>query len=285
MRIDAHQHYWKIVRGDYFWMGPHVASICRDYLPDDLAPLLAQHGFDGTVVVQAASTVAETEFLLGLAERNPSILGVVGWLELDGDTFEAALATLSGRPKLVGVRPMLQDLEDDAWIVRPRVLRALRVLAERELALDFLVQTRHLPHVCRVLEAIPNLRSVIDHCAKPDLRGKDLAEWRARLADVASHPGVFCKISGLVTEADPVKWRASDLAPAIEHALSAFGEERVVFGSDWPVCTLAGSYERVVAALLEVLGGRLTATLEAKLFGGNAERLYSLPRVEVNAVT
>jgi L-fuconolactonase len=278
MRIDAHQHYWKIVRGDYFWMGPHVASICRDYLPDDLGPLLVPHGFDGSVVVQAASTVAETEFLLGLGERNPSILGVVGWLDLERETFEASLAALSRNPKLVGLRPMLQDLEDDAWILRPRVLEALRRIADRGLALDFLVLTRHLPHVCRVLELVPHLRSVIDHAAKPDLRGKELGEWRKGLAEVASCPNLFCKLSGLVTEADPVKWRVSDLAPAIEHALAVFGEDRVVFGSDWPVCTLAASYERVVAALREVLGGRLTPSFDAKLFGDNAQRLYRLPQ-------
>lgn len=277
MRIDAHQHYWKIVRGDYFWMGPHVAPICRDYLPDDLAPILKQQGFDATVVVQAASTVAETEYLLDLADRNPNIAGVVGWVDLDSDTFEATLSALCRRPKLVGVRPMLQDLEDDAFIARPRVIQGLRTLAERGLALDLLVLSRHLPHVCRMLDAVPNLRSVLDHCAKPDLRGKDLSEWRQRLGEVAAHPGVFCKLSGLVTEADPVKWRPRDLAPAIDHALDVFGEDRVVFGSDWPVCTLAGSYERVLAALREVLGERLTPALDTKLFGANAARLYRLP--------
>jgi L-fuconolactonase len=128
-----------------------------------------------------------------------------------------------------------------------------------------------------MLDAVPNLRSVLDHCAKPDLRGKDLSEWRQRLGEVAAHPGVFCKLSGLVTEADPVKWRPRDLAPAIDHALDVFGEDRVVFGSDWPVCTLAGSYERVLAALREVLGERLTPALDTKLFGANAARLYRLP--------
>ena len=277
MRIDAHQHFWKIVRGDYFWMGPHVGSIWRDFLPDDLAPILEQQGIDATVVVQAAPTVDETEFLLGLAERDARIAGVVGWLDLEHDGLEQMLARLGSRPKFVGVRPMLQDIAEDDWIVRPRVLDSLRMLAERGLALDFLVLPRHLPYVSRVLEAVPQLRSVVDHCAKPPLRGENLGPWREQLAEVAAHPAVFCKISGLVTEADPVKWRPSDLAPAIEHVLSVFGENRVVFGSDWPVCTLSASYERVVSAFLEVLGGRLTPALDAKLFGDNARRLYRLP--------
>lgn len=276
MRIDAHQHFWKIVRGDYFWMGPHVASIWRDFLPDDLAPILQQQGIDATIVVQAAPTVAESEFLLGLAERHASIVGVVGWLDLEEEGFEQTLTRLRSRPKFVGVRPMLQDIAEDDWIVRPRVLDSLRVLAEHGLALDFLVLPRHLPYVRRALQTVPKLRSVVDHCAKPPLRSKNLDAWREQLAHVAEHAGVFCKISGLVSEADPVNWRASDLAPAIEHVLSVFGEDRVVFGSDWPVCTLSASYERVVSALLEVLGGRLTPALDAKLFGENARRLYRL---------
>jgi L-fuconolactonase len=277
MRIDAHQHFWKIVRGDYFWMGPHVGAIWRDFLPDDLAPILQQQGIDATIVVQAAPTVAESEFLLGLAERHASIVGVVGWLDLEHDGFEQTLTRLRSRPKFVGVRPMLQDIAEDDWIVRPRVLDSLQVLAERGVTLDFLVLPRHLPYVRRALEAVPQLRAVVDHCAKPPLRSGKLDAWREQLAQVAEHPGAFCKISGLVSEADPLNWRPSDLAPAIEHALSVFGEDRVVFGSDWPVCTLAASYERVVSALLEVLGGRLTPALDAKLFGENARRLYRLP--------
>lgn len=276
MRIDAHQHFWKIVRGDYFWMGPHVANICRDYLPDDLAPELKAQRIDATVVVQAAATVAESKFLLDLAARTPSIAGVVGWLDLEGSAFEATLVELMGRGKLVGLRPMLQDLEDDAWIVRPLVLERLQRLAAAGLALDFLVKPRHLPYVSQALEAVPTLRSVIDHCAKPELRGGDLEPWRRALADVASNRSVCCKLSGLVTEADPVRWRPSDLAPAIEHALEVFGEDRVVFGSDWPVCTLSASYERVVSALTQVLGARLTPVFEQKLFGDNARRLYRI---------
>lgn len=276
MRIDAHQHYWKIARGDYFWMGPAVAPLCRDFLPSELAPHLNRHRIDATVVVQAAPTIAETEFLLELAEQNPSIAGVVGWLDLESPAFEATLARLSAHEKLLGVRPMLQDLDDDSWITRPRVIEALRALSKVGLSLDFLVYERHLPHVCRALELVPELRSVVDHAAKPDLRGGDLGSWKHRLAAVAAHPSVFCKLSGLVTEADPKRCSAVDLAPAIEAVFELFGENRVIFGSDWPVCTLAATYDEVIGRLEEVLGSRLSASAYAKLFGENAKRLYRI---------
>lgn len=276
MRIDAHQHYWKIVRGDYFWMGPHVASICRDFLPADLEPALARHRIERTVVVQAAPTHAETEFLLGLAETHDSIAGVVGWVDLESPSCEATLRALARRPKFVGIRPMLQDLADDAWIARPRVLEALQLVAELGLAFDFLVFARHLPHVCRALTAVPSLRAVIDHCAKPDLRGGDLQGWRAALSQVADCPNVCCKLSGLVTETDGVRFRPEALAPAVEHALQAFGEERLVFGSDWPVCTLVTSYDGVVRSLEAVLGARLSEAFSERLFGANAASLYRI---------
>jgi L-fuconolactonase len=276
MRIDAHQHYWKIVRGDYFWMGPHVASISRDFLPDDLKPHLARHRIDATVVVQAAPTVAETEYLLGLAAGDATIAGVVGWVDLESPSVERTLRDLAARPKLVGIRPMLQDLPDDAWITRPRVLEGLKLVAELGLTLDFLVFARHLPYVVRALEAVPTLRSVIDHCAKPDLRGGDLGAWRSALREFSARPNVACKLSGLVTETDGARFRAEDLAPAVEHALEVFGEQRLVFGSDWPVCTLVTGYDGVVAALEKVLGARLTTSFEANLFGENARRLYRI---------
>lgn len=275
MRIDAHQHYWRVSRGDYAWMGPHVAPLCRDFLPFELEPLLREHGFAGSVVVQAAPTLEETRFLLELATRHASILGVVGWLDLDGPSLDRDLRSLSN-PKFLGVRPMLQDLPDPAWIVRPRVLEALQRLEHDGVAFDFLVYARHLPFVCQALDRAPRLRSVIDHAAKPDLRSGDLREWRQCVAEVALRPNVYCKLSGLVTEADLERWSASDLAPAVEHALGCFGEDRLVFGSDWPVCTLAASYARVVSALEEVLGARLDGDFARKLFGDNARRLYAL---------
>jgi L-fuconolactonase len=278
MRIDAHQHYWKIERGDYDWMSaPAVAPIRRDFLPRDLAPELARHGIDRTIVVQAAATVAETDFLLGLADENPSIAGVVGWLDVEAPDFAQVLADYAHRPAFLGIRPMLQDLPDDRFLVRPRVLEHLRELERNRRRLELLVQSRHLPVVVEALGVLPDIRAVVDHCAKPDLRGGTLDEWRAGITRVAEHPNVVCKLSGLVTEAEPGS-AASVFAPVIEHVLSVFGPDRLLFGSDWPVCTLAASYDRVLAVLGEVLGARLSSDFEQKLFGENAARFYGIVR-------
>lgn len=278
MRLDAHQHYWTIQRGDYDWMGsPAVAAIRRDFLPADLAPELARHNVDRTVVVQAAATVAETEYLLTLAAGEPSIAGVVGWLDVDAPDFPAELARFEGRPELLGIRPMLQDLPDDRFLVRPRVLDHLRLLARAGKRLDLLVLPRHLPVVVEALERVPELRAVVDHCAKPDLRAGAQGPWREDLARVAEHPNVTCKLSGLVTEAPPGAANAV-FAPVVEHVLAVFGPDRVLFGSDWPVCTLSASYTRVVSVLSEILGARLEGEFERALFGENAVRFYGLAR-------
>src|SRR5688572_22207399 len=185
MRIDAHQHYWKIERGDYDWMSaPAVASIRRDFLPGDLAPALEKHRIDRTVVVQAAATVAETDFLLELAAEHPSIAGVVGWLDVEVPDFESALGRYERRRSFLGIRPMLQDIPDDRFLVRPRVLENLGLLARSGRRLDLLVLPRHLPVVIEALERLPNLHAVIDHCAKPDLRSGALDDWREGIARV-----------------------------------------------------------------------------------------------------
>jgi L-fuconolactonase len=282
MRIDAHQHYWKIERGDYDWMSaPAVRPIRRDFLPRDLAPELDKHRFDRSVVVQAAPTVAETDFLLGLAREHPRIAGVVGWLDVEAPDFGRTLARYAREPAFLGIRPMLQDLPDDEFLLRPRVLDNLRELARVGRTLDLLVLPRHLPIVVRALELVPGLRAVVDHCAKPDLRSSSLDAWRDGIARVASYSNVVCKLSGLVTEAPPGAG-AAVLAPAVEHVLSEFGAERLLFGSDWPVCTLLASYDRVVEILEEILGPRLDDAFERKLFGENAERFYGIARANWN---
>ncbi len=276
MRIDAHQHYWKIERGDYDWMSaPAARPIRRDFLPSDLASELERHHIDRTIAVQAAATVAETDFLLDLAAENPSIAGVVGWLDVEAPNFADTLARYLRKPAFLGIRPMLQDLPDDRFLVRPRVLENLGELARSGRKLDLLVLPRHLSVVVEALEALPELAAVVDHCAKPDLRTGSLDVWRTGIARVAEHPNVVCKLSGLVTEAPP-GFAASALAPAVEHVLSVFGPDRLLFGSDWPVCTLAASYDRVVEVLAEILGTRLSGDFERKLFGANAARFYGI---------
>ncbi len=276
MRIDSHQHFWKADRGDYHWMSPAVGILCRDYLPADLEPSLKKNKIDKTVLVQAAQTTAETDFLLELAEQHDFIAGVIGWLDMDSPDFPRQLVQYSKKPKFLGIRPMLQDLPDDDWILRPRVIQSLKLISEWDMPFEFLTYTRHLPHVLTVLETVPGLRAVVDHVSKPEIKNRKLDPWREFMARVAEHPNVYCKLSGMITEADHKTWTPDDLRPYVEHVLDCFGVERVMFGSDWPVCLLAGSYDRVAAALQAVVKPRLDKRGELALFGGNAARFYKL---------
>lgn len=276
MRIDSHQHFWKADRGDYHWMSPAAPVLCRDYLPADLQPSLKKNKIDKTILVQAAQTVAETDFLLELAGQNDFIAGVIGWLDLDSPQFARELEMYAKKPKFLGIRPMLQDLPDDEWILRPRVIEALKLVAERELPFEFLTYTRHLPHVLTVLETVPGLRAVLDHVSKPEIKNRKLEPWRSLMARVAKHPNLYCKLSGMITEADHKTWIPDDLRPYVEHVLDCFGVDRVMFGSDWPVCLLAGSYDQVAAALQAVVQPRLDKQGELAVFGENAARFYKL---------
>ena len=276
VRIDAHQHYWKLERGDYGWLTPEFGPIYRDFLPADLKPILARHGIDKTIAVQAAPTVAETEYLLELASAEPTIAGVVGWVDMEADDFEKQLDRLRQNPKFVGIRPMIQDIEDEGWILRPKVRRSLAALEERGFPLDFLTLPRHLPCVLEVLDGHPNLRAIIDHLSKPPIKAGTTHPWADLIRRVGDHPNVMCKLSGMVTEADRKNWTADDLKPYVAHAFDVFGPDRVVFGSDWPVCLLAATYDQVVESLRRALGDRLTPELEPKLFGENAARFYGV---------
>lgn len=274
MRIDAHQHYWQIARGDYFWMGPHVAPIVRDVFPADLKPHLGAAGIERTVVVQAAATVAETEFMLDLAETEPSIAAVVGWVDLGADSVEATLRRLAKRPKFRGIRPMLQDIEDTFDILQPKHLAALRLLPELNLRFDALAQPRHLPVVAALADHIPELAIVVDHAAKPFIAKGIIEPWASDMAALAKRPSVLCKFSGLVTEAG-ANWSITGLKPYADHLLVCFGPERLMFGSDWPVCELAATYENWLAAAKELLAGLSPAEQDA-VFGGNAARFYGI---------
>lgn len=276
MKIDSHQHFWKASRGDYHWMSPAVPVLCRDYLPADLHPLLKKNKIDKTILVQAAQTKAETDFLLDLAAQYDFIAGVIGWLDMDSPDFPRELELYSKKPKFLGIRPMLQDLPDDAWILRPRVVQALKWIAECDMPFEFLTYTRHLPHVLTALETVPALRAVVDHVSKPEIKNRKLDPWRSLMARVAKHSNVHCKLSGMITEADHKTWTPDDLRPYVEHVLDCFGAERVMFGSDWPVCLLAGSYDQVTAALQAVVKPHLDKQGEIAVFGGNAARFYKL---------
>lgn len=276
--LDSHQHFWKIARGDYGWMGPHVAPLLRDFLPDDLRPLMAQTGITRTIVVQAAETEAETDFLLDLAENTDFIAGVVGWLDMDDAAFPERLAHYRTNPYFVGLRPMLQELEDDDFILRPRVLKHLQNVAEAGLAFDILAFTRHLPHVAKALAATPGLRAVVNHIAKPEIAAGNLDPWRERIAEIAAFPNVSCKVSGMVTEASPDGWTLDQLRPYVDHVASIFGPERLMFGSDWPVATLVASYDEVYDTARALLSRHFGLTEMADIFENNAVAFYHVGR-------
>jgi L-fuconolactonase len=271
-RIDAHQHYWRPARGDYHWM-PAEGPLHKDYLPGDLRPLNEAAGIDGTIAVQAAQTVAETDWLLELAaDSASSILGVVGWAPLD-DPADATIERFGANPACVGVRPMLHDLNEDDWIVKRVAPEQLERIAEQKLVLEILARPAQLPHVRQAIAAVDELTVVIDHLAKPVYQAEP-GEWAAQMQALAARPDTYCKLSGIVTELRP-GWRVDDVRRHVEQVLTSFGPDRILFGSDWPVCLTAASHAEVVA-LAQLLTEQLDEHEHALVFGGNAERVYGI---------
>ena len=277
LRIDAHQHFWQLSQPfDYRWLdAPGLQAICRDYLPEDLAPLLQAAGIDGSIFVQTQHNVAENRWVLQLAEQHAFLKGVVGWVDLASPDCERQLEEFAAHPKFVGVRHVVQDEPDDDFMIRPEILRGLKVLERHGVPYDLLFYVKHLKHAPTVAKACPNLPLVIDHLSKPRIREQILDDWIANLRQAASFPNVFCKLSGLVTEADHQRWTVSDLRPYVDAALEAFGPQRCMYGSDWPVCELAGTYEQVHTAMQQLLSS-LSDAEQARIFGGTAIEFYGL---------
>ena len=275
IRVDAHHHVWRLARGDYGWLTPALAPIHRDFSLADLRPLLAGAGIGATVLVQAAPTVAETEFLLATARENGSpVRGVVGWLDCAHPDAPTTLARLAQDPLLKSVRPMLHDLPDPEWILRAEVQRMLELLPAHGLAFDALVKPPQLPALRAMVERNPVLDVVVDHGAKPPIAAGGWEPWAASMAALARHPRVHCKLSGLATEAGP-GWTAASLARYVSHLLDCFGSDRLIWGSDWPVVDLGGGYRRWVEATTALLAALTDAERDAVL-GGNARRFYRL---------
>jgi L-fuconolactonase len=277
-RVDAHHHIWRLDRGDYDWLTPDLAAIHRDFSLDDLAPLLERAGVTSTVLVQAAPTLAETEFLLAVATQSKRrVRGVVGWADLAAPDAIETLSRLARNPLLKSIRPMLQDLRDPDWILRADVDRALSALPSLGLRFDALVRPAQLPALLRMLERHPELSVVVDHGAKPPIAANARQPWADLLGTIASHPRVCCKLSGLVTEA-PRNWTAEMLQPWVDHLLACFGPARLMWGSDWPVVDLAGGYARWLEATDLLLGALDFAERDAVL-GGNAVHFYGLESI------
>jgi L-fuconolactonase len=273
--IDSHQHFWQVGKFEYPWMSSDVAILYRDYLPATLKPIIVKNGVAQTVVVQASNSPSETRWMLKLAATNKFIAGVVGWVDLTDPELEQALAGLTKNTWFKGVRHLVESEANDDWLIQAAVIQGLQTLAAHNVPYDMLVHTRHLKRVRTVAEECPGLSLVIDHVAKPPIVSGAISEWMRELKPVAAFPNIYCKLSGLVTEADHKSWKVSDLRPYVDCALELFGPRRLLFGSDYPVCLLAGPYERVLGAFQELLK-HLNEEDREQIFRENAREFYRL---------
>jgi L-fuconolactonase len=274
VRIDAHQHFWRYDPVRDAWITPDMGVIRRDFLPADLAPLLAASGIDGVVAVQADQSVAETDFLLGLSAAHAFVRGVVGWIDLRAGDLERRVARWNGQPRLKGFRHIAQGEPDD-FLMRDDVVRGIATIGRLGYAYDILIYPRQLAAAERLVTRCPGVRFILDHCAKPPIASGDLAMWRTGLVALAAHENVCCKLSGLVTEASWSSWSEAQLEPVLDTALESFGAERLMFGSDWPVCLLAADYARV-ADSVQRWAAQLSESEQARIFGGTAISAYQL---------
>ena len=276
MRVDAHHHVWDLAVRDQPWIaGPEMAPLRRTFTIEELEAAARPAGVEATVLVQTVTVPEETPELLALAAEHELIAGVVGWIDLTADDPAGALAALDGGDRLVGIRHQVQGEPDPEWLCRPDVRRGLRAVADAGLAYDLLTIPEQLPAAIATVRALPELRFVADHLSKPPIASGELEPWATHMRALAEHDNVACKLSGMVTEADWAAWSVADLRPYAETVLGAFGPDRVMFGSDWPVCLLAASYDAVTAAA-EELTASLGAAERAAVFGGTARRIYGL---------
>jgi len=273
MHIDAHQHFWIYSPDEYGWIDDSMAALRRDFLPKDLKLELESSGFHGSVVVQARQTLEETRWLLELAESSPWILGVVGWVDLRSPDVRSQLKVLAQNPKLVGIRHIVQSEPDDRFLLHPDFLRGISALEEFDLAYDILIYAKHLPVAVEFVQRFPRQRFVLDHLAKPPIKSGDIESWARGIRRLAEFSNLFCKLSGLVTEADWQHWQPEQIIPFLDVAFEAFGPDRLMIGSDWPVCLVATSYSRWVEVLQAFLL-RQRPEIRDSVLGGNAQRFW-----------
>lgn len=279
MRIDSHQHFWRYRSEEYGWIDDSMSSLRRDFLPEHLGPELTHAGFDGCIAVQVRQTLEETRWLLELADWSPFVFGVIGWVDLRTENVHQQLARFAKNPKFLGVRHIVQSEADDRFLLQPELLRGIEMLADFNLSYDILIYPRHLPVAAEFVRRFPSQRFVLDHMAKPLIKSRGVEPWSHDIRELARFPNVFCKLSGLATEADWQSWTPSDIAPYLEVAMECFGPDRLMIGSDWPVCTVAGSYSRVLNLVIEFLGKYPESVREAVL-GGTAMKFWDIKSVE-----
>jgi L-fuconolactonase len=275
MRIDSHQHFWNYDAKEYPWITEKLGRIRRDFLPGDLKPELEKFTLNGSIVVQARSSLTESRWLLNLADHYPSIKGVVGWVDLLSEKAEEQLAEFAKHPKFVGVRHVVQDEPDDEFMLRPEFLRGIGKLKQFKLTYDILIYPKQLPAAIKLVEKFPEQKFVLDHLAKPFIKTGELSPWDQQIRVLAGSKNVCCKVSGVVTEAKWNEWKASDFRPYLDVVFEAFGEGRLMFGSDWPVCLLSGSYEQVIDIVRDYLA-KLPEDVSRKVMGENAARFYGI---------
>ena len=275
MRVDSHQHFWRYDPVRDAWITDEMAVLKRDFLPADLLPELRANGIDACVAVQADQSEEETRFLLDLAENHSEIAGVVGWVNLLDERVEEQLEHFSHFRKLRGFRHIVQGELDDRFLMRKEFLRGVGMLSRFGFTYDILIYARHLPIANEFAQRFPEQKFVVDHMAKPQIKARELNEWSRGIRAIAKHPNVWCKVSGLVTEADWERWTRDDCRPYLDVVFEAFGIDRLMFGSDWPVCLLGGNYARV-KAIVDDYTQCFSAIDKENIFGGNAIRFYGL---------
>ncbi|MGI9177234.1 MAG: amidohydrolase family protein [Pirellulales bacterium] len=275
MRIDAHQHFWNYSAAEYPWIGPGMERLARTYLPADLAPLIAAEGIEGTVAVQARQSIEESRWLLELAAADPLVKGVVGWVDLQSDSVGDDLHVLAANPAFVGVRHVVQDEPDPRFVLGEAFVRGVRQLHQHGLTYDLLLFPGQLPAAVELVALVPEQPFVVDHLAKPPIASGEIADWSRDIRALARHANVCCKVSGMVTEAVRRGWKQADFVPFLDVVLAAFGPERLMVGSDWPVCLLAGEYADVAAIPREYFAG-LSTTEQQAIWGTTAARFYGL---------
>jgi len=275
MKIDSHQHFWKFNPIRDSWIDETMAAIRRDFSPDDLKPILNKNGIDGCVAVQADQSETETGFLLGLAEDNDFIKGVVGWVDLQSPGIEGRLDHYNQFKKLKGIRHVLQGEADRALMLKPAFMNGIRALKKHNFTYDILIHTDQLGHTCEFVKAFPDQKFVIDHIAKPHIKNHGIKDWAKDIRAVARHQNVYCKVSGMVTEADWQNWQPQDFTPYLDTVFEAFGSQRLLFGSDWPVCNIAGGYDKMIS-IVKNYTSKLSPTEQANFWGLNAIDFYNL---------
>lgn len=278
MRMDSHQHFWNYNEADYGWMSDELHAIRRSFVPEHLKLLLDENNVEGTVVVQARQSIIETEWLLSLAETHSIIKGVVGWLDLCSEDIGAQLKQYAANPYLKGIRHVVQDEPDEQFMLREDFQRGIALLHNYGLTYDLLVFPIHLPYAVELVQKFPEQPFVLDHIGKPNLVNGDHAAWTKQIMELGTHTNVYCKLSGMVTEAPWGEWRAEDFAPYMDTIFEAFGTDRVMIGSDWPVCTVSGSYSKVMNIVKEYIK-KFSPEEQENILGNNCCRFYHIEKL------